>query len=65
MGSIWNKSDHLSNTKVNMSFKEWLAIDKQVGRGPYDGIRYLHGKVFDNTEKVPHGLATVGHQELL
>lgn len=39
--SIW---DVLGDTKVDMSFKEWLAIDKQAAKDLCDGIRYLHGR---------------------
>lgn len=39
--SIW---DALSDTKVNMSFKEWLTVDKQAAKDLCDGIRFIHGR---------------------
>lgn len=39
--SIW---DALGDTQVNMSFKEWLSIDKQAAKDLCDGIRFLHGR---------------------
>lgn len=39
--SIW---DALGDTQVNMSFKEWLSIDKQAAKDLCDGIRFIHGR---------------------
>lgn len=39
--SIW---DALGETQVNMSFKEWLSIDKQAAKDLCDGIRFIHGR---------------------
>lgn len=39
--NIW---DALGDAKVNMSFKEWLAVDKKAAKDLCDGIRFLHGR---------------------
>ena len=38
---IW---DALGDTQVNMSFKDWIAIDKQAAKDLCDGIRFIHGR---------------------
>lgn len=60
--SIW---DALGDTKVNMSFKEWLAVDKQAAKDLYDGIRYLHGRTPCNPNPNSHTTAQINAVNLV
>ncbi|CDH61240.1 hypothetical protein RO3G_10233 [Lichtheimia corymbifera JMRC:FSU:9682] len=49
--NIW---DALGDTQVNMSLKDWLAIDKQAAKDLCDEIRFIHGrKPRNNASKQP------------
>lgn len=48
--NIW---DALGETQVNISFKDWLAIDKQAAKDLCDGIRFIHGRKPRNATTSP------------